>query len=180
MKIVRFKDAKVTEWSGGKTHELLIYPLQSDFKSGTYDLRISVATVNHESTVFTSLPGVNRTLTVLEGHLKLEHDGKHTADLNPYEQDSFKGDWTTRSKGKVKDFNVMWKTGEAEVKHWSYSKNGNISIETRDELTLLFVAKGSFESEGGIVEENDLVVLHEAITIKTKEDCEIIQVKYNY
>lgn len=180
MEIVRFKDAKVTEWSGGKTHELLIYPIGSDFKSSNYDLRISVATVNHESTVFTSLPGVNRTLTVLEGHLKLEHVDEHTADLDPYEQDSFQGDWTTRSKGKVKDFNVMWKEGDAVVKHRSYSPNTAFSLESRGELTLLFLAKGSFTTGGKTIEADDLVVLHQAIELQTIDQCEIIQVTFNY
>ena len=98
-----------TNWSGGKTSELFIYPKEADFKQGNFSLRISIATVEVESSQFTSLPDVQRTLMVLEGTLKLEHDGQHSCELLPFEQDQFSGNWSTKSWGKVTDFNVMTK-----------------------------------------------------------------------
>jgi uncharacterized protein len=184
MDIIRFKDAKVTDWSGGKTHELLIYPIGSDFKSGNYDLRISVATVNHESTVFTPLQGVSRTLTVLEGNLTLIHEiepgNVHEVHLSPYQQDSFQGDERTRSKGKVKDFNVMWKSGDATVKYSSFSPNTPFSLEGKDDVSLVFLAKGSFSFDGKTVQANDVVVIHGTLELRTIEQCEIIKVAFNY
>ncbi|NRA10728.1 MAG: HutD family protein [Crocinitomicaceae bacterium] len=180
MDIIRFKDAKVTEWSGGETFEILIHPHGSNFKEGNYNLRISVATVNLASTVFTSLPGVNRTLTVLEGDLKLIHDNQHEVYLKPYRQNTFRGDQNTRSHGKVRDFNVMWKNGNATVKHMSYSPNASVSIESKNDLTLLFLAKGSFECNGTTFNENDSLVASSALEIKTTNQCEFLMVSFNY
>ena len=44
---------------------------------------------------------------IIEGQLLLEHEGHHNATLKALEQDSFSGDWTTTSFGKVTDFNLM-------------------------------------------------------------------------
>ena len=180
MEIIRFKDAVVTEWSGGETHEILIFPNGSNFKAGDYDLRISVATVKLESTVFTSLPGVNRTLTVLDGNLTLIHENEHEAHLKPYQQDSFQGDWNTRSKGKVRDFNTMWKKGDATVKHLSYSPNSNFSLEAKGDLNLVFLAKGSFKCNEKAINSNDSIVHQERLELRTIDQCEIIQVSFNY
>lgn len=180
MEIIRFKNAKVTNWSGGETHEILIYPHGSNFKENNYDLRISVATVNLESTVFTSLPGVKRILTVLEGNLKLTHEGQHESHLQPYRQDSFLGDWKTRSKGKVRDFNVMWNPGQATVKHRSYAPNSSFSLEAKNEQSICFLAKGSFTANNETIHANDTVVMNGALEIRTNEQCEILVVSYNY
>lgn len=180
MDIIRFKDAKVTEWSGGQTFEILIQPHGSNFKEGNYDLRISIATVNLSSTVFTPLPGVNRTLTVLEGNLKLIHDNSFEVYLKPFQQTSFSGDQSTRSEGKVRDFNVMWRNGNAKVKHISYSQNASVSIESRADVTLLFLAKGSFKCGEESIKESDSIVAHGALEIKTIDPCEIIQVSFDY
>jgi len=48
---------------------------------------------------------------VLDGELTLEHEGKHTVHLKPFEQDSFSGEWVTKSAGRVKDFNLMMASG---------------------------------------------------------------------
>lgn len=61
--------------------------------------------------MFTHLPGFWRHLMVLEGELLIEHEGHHQIALQPFQQDSFNGGWTTRSKGKVRDFNLMLAEG---------------------------------------------------------------------
>lgn len=180
MNIIRFKDAKVTEWSGGQTFEILIQPHGSKFKEGNYDLRISVATVNLASTTFTRLPSVRRTLTVLEGDLKLINEKKFEVYLKPYEQHSFSGDETIRSQGKVKDFNVMWKNGNAVIKHMSYSQNASVAIESIADTTLLFLAKGSLKCGEETVKESDSIFTYSNLEISTIEPCEIIQVSFDY
>ena len=180
MDIIRFKDAKVTEWSGGQTFEILIKPHGSHFKEENYDLRVSLATVNLSSTTFTTLPGVSRTLTVLEGDLKLINENHFEVYLKPYQQHSFSGDESIRSQGKVKDFNVMWKNGNAVVKQLSYSQNASVSIESRADVTLFFLAKGSFKCGIEIIRESDSVVSHNTLEIKTIDPCEILQVSFNY
>ena len=72
--IIKKSDWKVTNWSGGITSELFIYPQKSVFKNGDYNLRISIATVEVEKSTFTPLKDVNRTLLVLNGSLELNHE----------------------------------------------------------------------------------------------------------
>ena len=141
MKFIPFKEAKVSKWSGGETIELFISPEEADFKSGDYDLRISVATVNLQESVYTKLPGVWRTLMLLEGNLELNHEGHHTSVLKPFEQDSFSGEWTTHSKGVVKNFNVMTKKGKAVVEHRTVDKGETMSFEEQADNGILFYCK---------------------------------------
>lgn len=108
-KIIRQGEHKTTNWSGGTTTELFIYPEGSVYSEGNFLWRLSTAKVEMEESVFTRLPGVSRVLMVLEGKLGLEHEGHHKAVLNEFEQDSFMGDWTTRGFGRVRDFNLMMK-----------------------------------------------------------------------
>ena len=64
-------DFKTTEWSGGSTTELFIYPPTSNYESRNFDFRISSATVEIEQSNFTKLPEISRQLMVLKGIGKL-------------------------------------------------------------------------------------------------------------
>ena len=48
MKIIKTENWKTTKWSGGTTSEIFIYPENALFKKGNYEVRISIATVEHE------------------------------------------------------------------------------------------------------------------------------------
>ena len=95
-------------WSGGTTTELFLYPENGDYKSLDFDYRLSTASVDVESSNFTSLPGINRLIMSLTGPLELIHMDQHSITLQPFEVDAFKGEWSTTSKGKVVDFNLMY------------------------------------------------------------------------
>jgi len=69
--------------------------------------RISSARVESEESEFTSLPGIWRLIIVLEGDITLEYEHHHSVRLRPFQQDAFAGDWMTRSRGMVRDFNIM-------------------------------------------------------------------------
>ena len=61
---------------------------------------------------------------IIEGELALKHEGHHSVNLKPFEQDSFSGEWITRSIGKVRDFNLMLDDGcQGELKS-IHLKNG--------------------------------------------------------
>lgn len=96
-----------TNWGGGTTTELFIYPPEASYAERDFNFRISTATVESESSEFTPLQGVHRTLMVLEGKMELIHAGQHSSRLNRYEIDQFEGDWKTTSAGKCQDFNLM-------------------------------------------------------------------------
>lgn len=124
MKIIRVSEQMVTHWAGGTTRQLYIYPENSVYADRNFDLRISTATVETETSVFTSLPGYSRLLMVLEGELRLEHEDQHTTLLKKFDTDRFLGEWKTVSHGKATDFNVMWSKGYA----------ANIQVYRTDEL----------------------------------------------
>lgn len=95
-------------WSGGTTTQLAIYPESADYAAQDYSWRISTATIETESSVFTPLPGFSRILTVLEGELELEHEGRHRSALQPFRQDRFEGGWRTASRGLATNFNLIF------------------------------------------------------------------------
>ena len=141
--IIRKSDMKVTAWSGGTTSELFIYPRSADFKLGNFDLRISIATVEVNESTFTPLPGVKRTLMVLGGELTLEHTGHHSLHLKPLEQDTFSGDWFTRSIGRASDFNVMTKNeNRATVEAITLNSEESIIDERNPEIDFIHVVEG--------------------------------------
>ncbi len=93
---------------GGVPQQKLLYIQRIQFMAKkNFTWRLSSAKVEMEESNFTSLPGINRIIMVLEGRLKLEHIGHHECTLEPFQQDSFSGSWETKSYGKVVDFNLM-------------------------------------------------------------------------
>lgn len=111
IELIRKEEQTTTNWSGGTTTELAIYPKDAIYSQRNFKWRLSSAVVNDEKSTFTSLKGIWRLIMVLDGELTLEHKGKHTVHLKPFEQDSFSGEWITNSTGKVKDFNLMMASG---------------------------------------------------------------------
>ncbi|MCJ7688077.1 MAG: HutD family protein [Clostridiaceae bacterium] len=111
IEIIRKKQYETSEWSGGTTTELCIYPKGSIYSNRDFKWRLSSAVVEVERSTFTPLQGISRIIMIIEGKVHLYHEGHHDAELKSYEQDSFNGDWTTTSFGKVTDFNLMLAKG---------------------------------------------------------------------
>lgn len=110
-KVVKKAEYKTTKWPGGTTAELIIFPKEALYSERNFKWRLSSASVEAETSAFTSLPGIERILMVLKGELFLEHKDHHSVKLMPYEQDSFSGQWDTVSYGKATDFNLMLAEG---------------------------------------------------------------------
>ena len=64
-------------WSGGTTTELFIYPEGATYEDRNFKFRLSIATVESETSEFTPLAGVKRTLMLLHGELTLKHEGQY-------------------------------------------------------------------------------------------------------
>ena len=111
IKIIRKEDQRTTSWSGGTTTQLAIFPENADYAARNFCWRISKATMDADFSTFTSLPGYWRLLMATGGQFTLQHENRHTAVLQPYEQDSFDGGWTTRCIGRGEDLNVMLASG---------------------------------------------------------------------
>lgn len=102
---------KVSEWSGGKTEEIFIYPPDAQYCERNFSVRISTATVDLERSDFTDLPGVHRLISPLNGTIRLEERETHRVlvELQPFEVFRFSGDTPITSFGRCRDFNVMTK-----------------------------------------------------------------------
>ena len=96
-----------SNWSGGTTTQLYIFPEHASYAASDFLVRISTATVTTETSLFTSLPGIKRFLLILDGVLTIEHTGRYQKQLQKFDSDTFLGDWETKGVGKVVDFNVM-------------------------------------------------------------------------
>lgn len=145
-KILTSKDFKTTAWSGGTTTELYLEPEGGSYAERDFTLRISSATVDADSSVFTSLPGVKRIIAPLDAPLTIKHGGEAVLELLPYELHSFDGGVQTTSQGRARDFNIMYREGRVEA-GVLYSKNTKVHIENGCSL-FIFSFKGSLLSLG--------------------------------
>ncbi len=107
IELIRKSQQNCATWSGGTTTQLFIYPRNETYSGLNFDFRISTATVEVETSMFTQLPGIRRTLMVLEGIMELHHEHHHTKRLQKFDIDQFMGDWNTCSIGKCTDLNLM-------------------------------------------------------------------------
>lgn len=119
-----------SSWAGGTTTQFAIYPEDSKYADRDFIWRLSSAVVELEESNFTSLPGFDRHLMVLEGNLRLVHHEHHSVMLNQYEHDSFKGCWDTVSYGRATDYNLMLKEGaKGRLEHYNAAVGKQISIK---------------------------------------------------
>lgn len=169
IKIINKEHYSVSNWSGGQTTELYIYPEDSKYKDRNFMWRISSATMDIEESTFTHLPGFSRELMVISGETTLEHEDRYKVTLKPFEKDSFMGDWATKSFGKASDFNLMTSkdcSGSLEV----FEVKDRVSIELGNGKTRFSVSQYFYPVGGSIeveikddkfhVDEKDLFVIN--------------------
>jgi hypothetical protein len=105
----------LNKWAHGETTEIYIYPEDGNYTERDFLWRVSSATVDSDSSDFTVLFGVKRWIMPYDATLLLTHTNNskplYSITLKPYEAHCFKGDWTTSSVGKTRDFNLMLKEG---------------------------------------------------------------------
>lgn len=170
MKIHAFQHASTIAWSGGTTTELLIFPKGSLYAERTFGFRISTATIEVESSDFTSLPQYNRLLTVLEGNLEIIHEGRYMRRLSRFENDAFHGSWKTSSRGKARDLNVIY--SDAFRLDFSHINTGEEprTISPGSGTTFLFMLQDAVICNVS-VQKYDLVELTEAVAVEKGFSC---------
>ncbi len=114
-KLLKEDNYSISDWSGGKTRQLAIFPPQSIYADRDFIWRLSSATVDLDESDFTMLPDYNRVLMVLKGNVVLSYDDVKTVSLNELEQDSFDGASKTKSFGRITDFNLMVRKGNEGI-----------------------------------------------------------------
>lgn len=169
----------VSNWSGGKTTELYIYPEGSSYIKRDFFWRLSSATVEVEKSTFTVLPKIKRQLMIIEGKTKLVHNKRYEITLNPFEKDSFMGDWGTVSYGKASDFNLMTSeacTGNLDVIEVSHKTNIELNTLAKEKNKIteaFFLINGEVQfiiGENKLeLSEKDLLLIDD---LKSKEKVE--------
>lgn len=103
---------QVSNWSGGKTTQIAIYPPKANYADRDFAFRISSASVELDESIFTLLPDYDRIIAPITGQLTLYYNGSDKpVVLNEMEFSRFDGGWNTRSKGRVTDYNLMTRKG---------------------------------------------------------------------
>ena len=131
IRIIKKHELQSSPWTGGTTTELFIFPKSASYKQMDFDFRMSTATIEVDHSIFTSLKGVQRTLMVLAGTLELIHKNQNAIVLNPFQKDTFMGDWETMSRGRAVDFNLMVRDPElsGNVQEISIEQNSLITLD---------------------------------------------------
>jgi environmental stress-induced protein Ves len=110
MRILRAADRVSSPWKngGGRTAEIAVHPKGAGLED--FSWRVSTAIVARDG-AFSIFPGVDRSLTVLEGDLRLRPQGAPPITLDPTSAAAtFAGDAPCRGEllmGPVLDLNVM-------------------------------------------------------------------------
>lgn len=178
IKKIQANQYKSSEWSGGSTSEIYIHPIGADFTSGNYEARISLAKVELEESLFTPLPDVERTLTVLEGNHQLSLNDRGFVPVNQYSPVTFSGNDKTESRGKALNFNFMKKTSDAhELNVMQADQKERIVLMPKYKNALVFIIDGKAETSAGELNSQDslffdeeLMIILEAKTLFVKVD----------
>ncbi|RYM34911.1 hypothetical protein ERX46_05920 [Brumimicrobium glaciale] len=189
-KILTPKNFQTTNWSGGTTTQLYISPESATLANKDFNLRISTAKVEANESTFTSLPGINRKLMILEGGITISHEDQYSKHLKPFDVDTFKGDWKTTSIGTCTDFNVMT-TGDKEIGLYPLRMNGAKNFKFAPLLNckdLFFYATNGnitveISGEDYLLQKGNLLVIQDfdvpSIAISSDEAFGIVVVQVN-
>lgn len=178
-KLIPYSSYITTDWSGGKTSEIFIFPEGSSYSNSDYQARISLAKVDLEESVFTKLPGVERTLTVLEGNHMLSVNNLPFLPITQYSPVSFKGDDLTKGKGSALNFNFMKKSSKPhEINVMQVGAEERLVLLPKYENALLFIIEGNAKSRVGVLSHKDSLFFNEEIVVILEAETLFIKVDF--
>jgi uncharacterized protein len=171
VELIKQENYKPTFWSGGMATELTTYPLNSDYASRNFLWRLGVAKIDILESTFSLLPNVSRKFMVTEGQITLDHENIYTKLLKTFDQDSFMGDWKTKTYGSASVFNLMTKENyDGDLIHLDITPKKHVEFKYETSLNkdlvaiCFYVVNGSFKStinnKTFKVNPNDLLVIH--------------------
>ena len=168
-------------WASGTSTELFIHPSEGSFAERKFLFRISTATVDAEESAFTFFEGITRHLMILQGRVELIHEGRYTRQLEPFDQDVFSGEWNTRSKGKVTDFNLMLKDGATgSLTHHRIAADRTASFNATSEYYFIYFAFGGAAlSTGNTAQAGDLLRITRGsdLTVQAQVSCDLVVIE---
>lgn len=129
-----------SQWAGGSSTQLYIFPANASYAERDFQIRLSTAKVEVEESTFTSLPGIQRKLMILDGEITINHKGQYSKHLQPFDVDNFNGDWKTTSIGTCTDFNVMTSgQQQSELYHLAMSEISGYRLKPKNDWKNLFL-----------------------------------------
>ncbi|WP_331372105.1 HutD/Ves family protein [Sinorhizobium chiapasense] len=147
MKILRSNEYRRMPWKngGGETVEIAVSPERASFSD--FDWRISMATVASDGS-FSSFPGIDRTLSILEGAgMTLAIEGRPPKLLTVADPPlSFPAEAPTSATlrdGPVIDLNVMTRRGVLKHRVRRLHVEGSQSLESHARELIVFCHRGS-------------------------------------
>ena len=145
-------DYRTMPWKNGsgRTTEIAAYP--SGAGLDTFLWRVSLADVGCDGP-FSSFPGIERTIVLLEGAGMRLHGGVRATELTtPFEPHTFSGDVAVDCRliaGPVRDFNAMFRRGRA---------CGSVTVVPRGgaefgpaQFRIAYAATGVYECSGATI-----------------------------
>ncbi len=120
---------------------------------------------------------------ILQGELFIEHKNQHNKILHQSECDEFFGDWETKAKGKIVDFNLMMKASwNGSVSVDSLTINSNKSyLYNESKFIGLYLLEGSLIANEQLLSQKDFLLFEnktvgDKINITSVEDCKFVLV----
>lgn len=168
-------DYLLSDWGGGETCQIFIYPEQCNYADRDFIFRISSATIKESPSTFTILENYDRILVSLEQAIELAFQDTSFL-LKPFVPLSFSGADFVSSTGTTTDFNVMMRKGtEAKLTILHHEAQYAIDLNP-DCIQLWFVAKAANPVTIGALElaEKDSAVLHHAESATTHSTIDIV------
>lgn len=158
---LRETDMRVSEWSGGITRQLAIFPDGADYGKRDFLWRVSSAGVFLDESDFTGLPDYKRFISVIEGEMLLKHGDGGSIRLTPGCVYCFDGGISTHSYGRCTDFNLMLRKGRCGggLSFLSFGKGEKGDVQTaregreRNHTVILYCIRGSGRIRAGADEE---------------------------
>ncbi|MES2779678.1 MAG: HutD family protein [Bacteroidota bacterium] len=178
---------KTTNWSGGTTTQLYIYPEGTSYAARDFLFRISTATIETETSTFTSLPAFQRILLILKGSLAITHKDRYSKQLHPFDTDRFDGAWKTSAIGKVTDFNLMMAANaRGDCTHELLHSGQSKKITAKNSFYGIYWLQGSavltYNSNECSIKSGDFISLlkGETLTILAQGTSNWVSVEVNY
>lgn len=179
---IKSSELKTATWAGGTTTQLDIRPSTAEYQKFNFDFRVSFATVEIEESTFTFMPGVTRHLMILNGDLHIDHIDRYQKDLKKFDVDVFNGEWPTKAKGKVKDFNLMTRGSyEGTLEAVVLKKNEEKQLDLGGHYTGIYIlsgiAAGEHKSTTLLIREGDYLGIENetgAFQIKGESELELV------
>lgn len=151
LRILSKHDYVSTPWNNGRgvTTDVLLLPEGAGRQD--FDIRISLAPIDEE-VPFSSFPGIDRHITLIEGHgLALDFGGttRRLDPLTPLFFDSAAAPVSRLASGPVRVINVMTRRGRwtAEVAVWREA--GDLLLGA-DELAIVHAIAGTWHAADGV------------------------------